>query len=203
MENAFTMRFFSKKQKTMKCMQCGVNFESESESVLCFACQMQCQKRLGSFWQRVLAFLVDNTILTFLTAILATLLGLNDPQLAEYILTQAAQNPQAISTLPELPTALVALYVFLPLVYFAGFESSRLQATPGKFLLRIYVTDLNGNAISFWRALGRYFGKIASSLILNLGYLLAAFTIKKQALHDMLAHTLVVKHPPKNQKNPR
>ena len=186
------------KNKTMKCMQCGVNFESASESVLCFACQMQCQKRLGGFWRRVLAFLVDNVILTILTAILATLLGLNDPQLAEEILTQAAQNPDAM---PELPTSLFALYVFVPLFYFAGFESSRLQATPGKFLLRMYVTDMQGNPIGFWRALGRYLGKIVSSLILHLGYLLAAFTFKKQALHDILAHTLVIKHPPKSKKS--
>lgn len=184
-------------------MQCGSHFEvaEESEkSVLCFACQMQCQKRLNNFWRRVLAFLLDNLILTFLTAILATLLGLNDQQFLEEILAKTATNTDAI---PEIPSALLALYVLVPLFYFAGFESSPLQATPGKLLLRIYVTDLQGRPIGFWRAIGRYLGKIASSVILNLGYLLAALTVKKQALHDILARTLVIKHPPKmkNKQN--
>ncbi|HLJ53688.1 MAG TPA: RDD family protein [Chthonomonadaceae bacterium] len=78
-------------------------------------------------------------------------------------------------------------------LYFAGFESSVKQATPGKMALNIMVTDLDGNRIGFGRATGRYFGKIVSSIILLIGYFMAAFTEKKQALHDMMAGTLVVR----------
>lgn len=78
-------------------------------------------------------------------------------------------------------------------IYFAAFESSGRQATLGKMALGIIVTDLNGNRISFGRASGRYFAKIISSAILLIGYLMAGFTEKRQALHDMMAGCLVIK----------
>ncbi|HXI44099.1 MAG TPA: RDD family protein, partial [Bryobacteraceae bacterium] len=71
-------------------------------------------------------------------------------------------------------------------------ESSHYQATLGKKALGIIVTDMNGNRISFARANGRFFGKWVSGMIMNIGYLMAAFTEKKQALHDLLAGCLVV-----------
>jgi uncharacterized RDD family membrane protein YckC len=53
------------------------------------------------------------------------------------------------------------------------------------------VTDLYGNRISFERATGRHFAKILSAMILCIGYLMVAFTERKQGLHDLLAGTLV------------
>ncbi len=76
--------------------------------------------------------------------------------------------------------------------YFAGMESSGRQATLGKSAMGLVVTDLNGQRISFLRATGRYFAKILSALILFIGYIMAAFTARKQGLHDMLAGTLVL-----------
>ncbi len=78
-------------------------------------------------------------------------------------------------------------------LYFALMESSKFQGTIGKIVLGIIVTDIDGNRISFARATGRYFGKILSGLILFIGYIMAGFTEKKQALHDMMAGTLVWK----------
>jgi uncharacterized RDD family membrane protein YckC len=72
-------------------------------------------------------------------------------------------------------------------------ESSARQATLGKMALGIVVTDLDGNRIGFGRATGRYFAKILSALILLIGFIMAAFTQKKQGLHDIIAGTLVVK----------
>lgn len=77
-------------------------------------------------------------------------------------------------------------------VYYAVCESSSAQATIGKMVLGIKVTDLDGNRISFGRATGRYFGKMISALILMIGFIMAGFTERKQALHDMIASTLVV-----------
>jgi uncharacterized RDD family membrane protein YckC len=77
-------------------------------------------------------------------------------------------------------------------LYFALFESSSSQATIGKMILGIIVTDLEGNKITFTRATGRYFSKILSAMILCIGYILAGITERKQALHDMIAGTLVV-----------
>lgn len=77
-------------------------------------------------------------------------------------------------------------------VYFAAMESSSLQGTFGKVVIGIKVTDISGARISFGRASGRYFGKFISTIILDIGWLMAAFTTKKQALHDSMADCLVV-----------
>ncbi len=79
-------------------------------------------------------------------------------------------------------------------LYFALQESSEKQATVGKKMMGILVTDLDGNRLSFGRASGRHFGKILSGCLLLIGYVMAAFTEKKQALHDMMAGTLVVRN---------
>jgi uncharacterized RDD family membrane protein YckC len=77
-------------------------------------------------------------------------------------------------------------------LYFALFESSSKRATPGKMAIGIVVTGMNGERISFGRATGRTFGKYISSLILCFGYFMAGWTEKRQALHDVMAGTLVV-----------
>jgi uncharacterized RDD family membrane protein YckC len=60
--------------------------------------------------------------------------------------------------------------------------------------LNMAVTDLNGNRISFGRASGRFFAKMISGLIpFGIGYIMAGFTEKKQALHDMVASCLVLR----------
>ena len=78
-------------------------------------------------------------------------------------------------------------------LYSALFESSGWQATPGKRLMGIHVTDLNGNRISFARATGRHFSKYISGLIFGIGYIMAGITDKKQGLHDKMADTLVLR----------
>lgn len=81
--------------------------------------------------------------------------------------------------------------VFGNWIYEAAMESSSKQATLGKMIFGMKVTDLNGNRISFARATGRHFAKYISGLILLIGYIMAGFSEKKQALHDMIAGTLV------------
>lgn len=78
-------------------------------------------------------------------------------------------------------------------VFYAAFHASSLQATPGKLLLGIKVVGLDGERISFGRALGRGLAEILSYMLLLIGYIMAAFTRRKQALHDLLADTLVIR----------
>jgi uncharacterized RDD family membrane protein YckC len=91
---------------------------------------------------------------------------------------------------------IVLLYSFLKLTvlipYFTLLESSRLQATFGKLLLGIRIVDLSGKRISLARGVGRFFAKALSGQVLLIGYFMAAFSEKKQTLHDLLAGTLVV-----------
>ena len=84
------------------------------------------------------------------------------------------------------------LFFVGPWLYEAFMLSSEWQATVGKRAMSIVVTGIDGKRISFARATGRHFAKILSTFLLCVGYIMAAFTAKKQALHDLLAETLVV-----------
>jgi len=91
-----------------------------------------------------------------------------------------------------------AMLIFLALewLYFAGMESSERQATFGKAAMSLRVTDLEGRRLSFGHATGRFFAKIVSGLIpFAIGYIMAGFTAKKQALHDIIAGTLIFRKP--------
>ena len=77
-------------------------------------------------------------------------------------------------------------------LYYALMESSSRQATLGKMALGIKVVDQEGNPVSFGRATARNVAKLLSGMILMVGYVMAAFTSRKQALHDILAGCLVV-----------
>ena len=84
-------------------------------------------------------------------------------------------------------------FVGLQWLYFAGMESSERQATFGKSLMSLRVANTEGQRLSFGHATGRFFAKIISGMIpLGIGYIMAAFTEKRQALHDMIAGTLVL-----------
>jgi uncharacterized RDD family membrane protein YckC len=76
-------------------------------------------------------------------------------------------------------------------LYYALMESSDKQGTFGKMALTLRVTDLHGSRVTFGRATGRYFGKFISGLPFGIGYMMAGWTSKKQALHDHIAGTLV------------
>ncbi len=79
-------------------------------------------------------------------------------------------------------------------LYESLMESSSYQATLGKMIFGMKVTDLYGNRISFGRATGRHFAKIISAVILFVGFIMVGFTDRKQGLHDMIAGTLVLKN---------
>ncbi len=80
----------------------------------------------------------------------------------------------------------------IPWIYEALMLSSEKQATLGKIALGIIVTDTAGERLTFGRATGRHFAKYVSSLLFGIGFIMAAFTERKQALHDLLARTLAV-----------
>ena len=149
----------------------------------------------AGFWKRFAAFLIDSLLIGAVVGIVMMIFGIGifggmsavDPQQMdeEMAQTMAAGVIGGIVMFGLIMSAAQWLY-------FALMESSSKQATLGKMALGIIVTDLNGNPISFGRATGRYFGKILSGIILYIGYLMAGFTEKKQALHDMIAGCLVV-----------
>ena len=66
-------------------------------------------------------------------------------------------------------------------------------ATPGKMALGLKVITADGGKVSYLKAFGRYFAEIVSGIILNIGYIMAAFDDEKRALHDRICNTRVVK----------
>ena len=126
----------------------------------------------AGFWKRFMALFID-WIIMVIPLVPFYILFLLDPR-TEYILL-------------FYPVALI-----LPWLYFAIMESSSRQATLGKMALGIVVTDISGRRISFARATGRQLGKVVSGMILYIGYLMIAFTQRKQGLHDIMAECLVV-----------
>ena len=151
----------------------------------------------AGFWWRFLAYIIDDLIMGFVNFIILipvwAVLGFSIFRLSEL---SSLNDEMALGTIASFVglisfTAIVSIVITW--LYFALLESSSKQGTLGKMALGIKVTDLNGNRISFARATGRYFGKILSGMILMIGYIMAGFTEKKQALHDMLASCLVMK----------
>jgi len=101
------------------------------------------------------------------------------------------------STLLLLVYVLSGLAIFLTAIwYFAKLEASPKMGTYGKRIMGIQTTDLNGQRITLMTAIVRMIVKNALSGFLMIGYLMAAFTAKKQALHDILAGTIVTKRRP-------
>lgn len=129
----------------------------------------------AGFWRRVSAYLIDYGIVLIGAFILGIIVAFMMPALA------SEDDPGL--------TLFVVLLIFL---YTVMMESSSYQGTLGKLALGIKVTDLAGERISFWRATGRFFAEILTSLTFGIGYLMAAFTKRRQTLHDIVASTLVV-----------
>ena len=102
---------------------------------------------------------------------------------------------------PVFPAFLIVMFFTLLLcvlivgwLYYAGMESSEHQGTLGKMALGLLVTDMEGQRVTFGRASGRYWAKLITGMVpLYIGFIMAGFTEKKQALHDMIASCLVLR----------
>ncbi|MGH9731943.1 MAG: RDD family protein [Candidatus Acidiferrales bacterium] len=150
----------------------------------------------AGFWLRFVAYLIDSVILGIVCVALIV------------VVIFASGVAAMLRNLPENPTpdmflrgafvlailALVAITTVITWLYYAWMESSPSQGTLGKMALGLIVTDMQYRPVSFARASGRFFAKFITGLIpLCIGYIMAGFTAKKQALHDMIASCLVLR----------
>jgi len=145
----------------------------------------------AGFWRRFLASLIDGILVSVACSQLNQVLNLILAQVIEVEDTEAG----LWRFLAVWLAASLALCLVLNWLYYAVMESSPWQATLGKRALGMVVTDLAGNRISFGRATGRLFARFISGIPLWLGYLIQPFTARRQALHDIIAGTLVVVRP--------
>jgi uncharacterized RDD family membrane protein YckC len=143
--------------------------------------------RYGGFWIRFVAFIIDAIAVGIVTVPVSAIIAI------------ALGFAGASVSMPDVGVHVVRLIVGMAFsslvnwIYEAALESSSYQATLGKMAMGLKVTDLVGRRISFARATGRHFAKILSGVLLLIGYIMAGFSERKQALHDMIAGTLVVR----------
>jgi uncharacterized RDD family membrane protein YckC len=136
-------------------------------------------RHYAGFWRRFAALFLDGVILGCGSLAVAVVVGVLATVSGADFATGAAAG-------------YYLTYIAGSWLYFALQESSSLQATIGKRALGIFVTDTEGQRISFGRATGRVFAKLLNAMTIGIGWLLAAFTPEKRALHDYVAGTLVL-----------
>ena len=145
----------------------------------------------AGFWIRFLAILLDGILLSIvLSPISFGIFGLMG------VSARLGNRPDPAQIMALLIPAIVAaatIGVVGKWLYEALLTSSSKQATVGKMACGLRVTDLQGRRLTFARATGRFFAKYVSSLTLLIGYIMAGFTERKQALHDFIAGTYVIK----------
>ena len=139
----------------------------------------------AGFWLRLVAYIIDYIVTYIIGSIVGFFLGL------------IAASVMAPTPRGQMPVGLLVFFglsgLLIGWLYYALMECSSTQATLGKMALGLRVTDMEGRRITFGRATGRFFAKILSALILLVGFIMAAFTERKQGLHDMIAGTLVMR----------
>jgi uncharacterized RDD family membrane protein YckC len=155
----------------LSCLKCGK--ENDDRAAYCQVCGAGLATSAAStvvvhqiyagFWMRFVAMIIDAVIVSVASGLIATV-------------TFGAG---------------VVLSFVAPWLYEAFMLSSEWQATVGKRAMSIVVIGSDGGRISFARATGRHFAKWISICTLGIGFIMAAFTAKKQALHDMIAETFV------------
>jgi uncharacterized RDD family membrane protein YckC len=139
----------------------------------------------AGFWKRYAAYFIDYVVLTLCGAVIGGIVG------AIFGLAIGAMaGADAGSSTSDIVGGLLGIVISL--VYYAEFHASAGGATLGKMAVGIKVVRSDGQRLTRGRAVGRYFATFVSTLTLMIGYLMAAFTERKQALHDLMCDTVVV-----------
>jgi uncharacterized RDD family membrane protein YckC len=148
------------------------------------------QVAYAGFWLRFVAWFIDWIILVFVGGIVMVPFG---GMHLHRMLMGHPPSPQEWFGAGGMHFHGFVVTQILHWIYYAILESSVWQGTLGKKVLGLEVTDLAGARVSFGRATGRFAGRYVSMLTLGIGYIMAGITQKKQALHDIIAGTLVIR----------
>jgi uncharacterized RDD family membrane protein YckC len=150
--------------------------------------------RFGGFWMRFLAALIDGIILAIpmgiLQAVLVATMGLSMSNM-----TPDTPPDQILATLAPM-FGMIGLAMIFSTVLGCSYETFflvKFGATPGKMAMGLKVVRPDGSGIQIGRAVGRYFAKMLSGMILYIGYIMVGFDSQKRGLHDMICETRVIK----------
>ena len=185
------------------CQWCGADIESlPMAKPVIAAAEEEEAPEIGVYaglGRRFIAFVVDTILILLIGIVVITFFNLaNGIKFAYYIAVQHApisdltESGTIDAALSPIIAAFGMLVIIIPWLYYASFESSRSQATPGKLLMRTVVTDMDGNKPTFARVTLRHFAKFISTLIIFIGFLMIGLTKRKQGLHDKIAGCLVL-----------
>jgi len=142
---------------------------------------------IASFWWRLLAYAIDYFILSFVMQYILTIL-------ASRGIKFNLQSYNALITMPVSQLLELQLISSLTLiVYNSACEASAMKGSIGKRICKLVVVDIDGQGLTYINALLRSVGKAFSVFVLYLGFFSIFFSEHRQALHDYLAKTYVVK----------
>lgn len=148
----------------------------------------------GGFWIRFVASLMDGIILAVVAGLFSMLVF--GSFLGPHFTPNGNPTPeQALAMIGPL-LGVIGASMLLNMIVGCSYETffiARLGATPGKMALGLKVIRPGGGPITAGRAAGRYFAKMASSMMLMIGYIMAGFDSQKRALHDIICDTRVIK----------
>lgn len=147
----------------------------------------------SGFWQRVAAQLIDGIIIDIFVSIGTFLVD----QVFIFNMSIGYLFNSIDPIFLVFKTWYMLGYWCILLSYEVLFIGSVLEATPGKLMIGIKVVDKHGDRISYLRSLGRFFSKFFSA-ILAIGFIMIAFTERKQGLHDKIMGTLVIQSEKKD-----
>jgi len=151
----------------------------------------------GGFWLRFVALIIDSIIIGILQwIIILPILGFMGFTMfsAGNVDTSDPESAAGLAGVILAGVGMIWIVTFvLSVLYYSFMESSSYQGSVGKIALGLIVTDMNGNKLDFSKAFVRNLCKIISNLSFLIGYIVALFTEKHQALHDILAGTLVLR----------
>ncbi len=147
----------------------------------------------AGFWIRFVALIIDYLVLNTLTFLLILpLLGIVGFSTFGFSELTSMTEEEIVLAFLAISAPFYIANMVMYWLYYAVQQSSSWQATLGKRAVGIKVTDQHGERLSFTTASLRYLGRIISGMTMLIGYIIAGFTAKKQALHDLIASTYVV-----------
>lgn len=146
------------------------------------------EDNLASYWWRLLAFIIDFVLMSFVLSFLVPLLNAKG---ITHINLAPPFDPYKISIHDA--SIIQAVFYVLLLFYNAIGEASAMKGTLGKKVCGLVVVDQDGEGLNLGVALFRSLGKILSVYLWGLGTFSIFWTDGKQGLHDLLAKTYVVR----------
>lgn len=183
------------------CTQCQNMFPEDElaaygSNLICAGCKPSFLQRVregvstgsrvyAGFWIRFAAKFVDGIIITIFNWIIGLGVGF-------LLMSSVSNNPEDMGAM-FLPMAIMYILQFAVNTFYYVWFVGKYAATPGKMVCGLKIITAEDEKVSYWRAFGRMLSEFVSSIILCIGYIMAAFDSEKRALHDRMCSTRVIK----------